>query len=151
MAKKGPPLSCNIHHLGTTCIGWRAGQIHLPVSTSPPPLSFTPVFVLVGVYFFCCSLSLYLNLSHCHLSLVSRAMCCLSLHAVSQSLLCVTLPLLSHRCLCLTVSFSLICLAYLSCVLSHLTTVSLTETVSFISLGVFVLISPSWLFAKGTS
>jgi len=76
-------------------------------------------------------------------------MCCLSLHAVSQSLLCAILPLLSHRCLCLTVSSYLICLTYLSCVLSHLTTVSLIETVSSISLGVFVLIFPPWWFAKG--
>ena len=58
-------------------------------------------------------------------------------------------PLLSHMCFCLTVSFSPICLAYLSlCPVSFDYCVSL-KTVSPTSLGGFDLIFPSWWFVEG--
>ena len=149
MAKLGPPLSIINHHFETTCMEWRAGQVYLPVGHPIP----APFFILQCLCWWEAFSIIYppvsVCLSHCQLSLVSRAMFCL-IFMLSHSLSCVLLCL---SCLigvlCLSVSFSPICVAYLSCVLSHFDYCVSLKTVSPTSLGGFALIFASCWFVKG--
>ena len=140
MANQGPPLSCSFttlwNHLHRLVGLVRFTYLPAPV---PPPLFFIPVFVLVRVFLFDVIIP-YLNLSHHHLSLVSRTMCCLMSHAVSQPLLCATMLPVSQMSLSDYLIFSQLSRLSQLCPVSLDYCVS-TETVSFVSMGVFVLIS----------
>jgi len=73
---------------------WRAGQVYLPVGHPiPPPLFYTPVFVLVGVFFV---VVIYPPISVCLTvtCLLSPALCAVSVVILSHSLFYV-LPCLS--------------------------------------------------------